>query len=200
MFNYLKKKKFNESKLKSISFRHKSEKIDIIPIGFWILKNQKLLKLVNQKRRKFNHFFISDISKNINKTKLFFTNILKDKNMCLFLIKSKINLVDGIIGIKLEKKIIEIYFVLKLSKSSNMGKSLKNIIFFLEKNHKIKNLIVKVFSNNLRAKKLYFNQGFKKFKKNYLKKIKINGMHKHTICKKNHSNVNYNYETLKLKV
>ena len=97
-------------------------------------------------------------------------DIFNDKNMCLFLIKSKKNLNDGIIGVKLEKKKIEIYFVLKLNKNSIMSKSLKKIILFLRKNYKIKNFIVKVFSNNLRAKKLYFNQGFQKYKKNYLSK------------------------------
>ena len=46
MFNNLKKKKIKESYLKSISFRENSKKINIIPIGFWVLKNQKLLKLI----------------------------------------------------------------------------------------------------------------------------------------------------------
>ena len=198
MFNNLKKKKIKESYLKSISFRENSKKINIIPIGFWVLKNQKLLKLINRKRRKFNYFFINDISRSISKTKNFFKDIFNDKNMCLFLIKSKKNSYDGIIGVKLEKKKFEIYFVLKLNKNPHMGKSLKKIIFFLKRNYKIKKFIVRVFSNNSSAKKLYFNQGFKKYKKKYLKKIKVSGMHKHIICKKNLSNVKYYYETLQL--
>ena len=153
MFDNLKKNEFEESLSQSISFKKDSKNINIIPIGFWIQKNIKLLKLVNEKRRKFNHFFINDISDSILKTKKFFYNILHNKNMCLFLINSKKYFNEGIIGVKYDKKKIEIYFVLKLNKSSSMRKSLEKIINFLKKNYKIENFIVRVLSNNYRAKK-----------------------------------------------
>ena len=142
--------------------------------------------------------FINDISDSILKTKKFFYNILHNKNMCLFLINSKKYFNEGIIGVKYDKKKIEIYFVLKLNKSSSMRKSLEKIINFLKKNYKIENFIVRVLSNNYRAKKLYVRNGFKKYKKNYLKKVKLNGLYKHKICTKKFSNVDYFYETLKL--
>ena len=56
MFDNLKKNEF-EIFISSISFKKDSKNINIIPIGFWIQKNIKLLKLVNEKRRKFNHFY-----------------------------------------------------------------------------------------------------------------------------------------------
>ncbi len=198
MFKNIKKKKFEDSLSESITLKQNTKNINIIPIGFWIQKNIKLLKLVNKNRRKFNHFFLNDISNSISKTKKFFNNILYDKNICLFLINSKKYFYEGIIGAKYENKKIEIYFVLKLNKTSSMKESLGKIINFLKDNYKIKEFIVKVISNNYRAKKLYFNKGFKKYKKHYLKKVKFKGLYKHEICKKKFSNVDYFYEILKL--
>jgi len=199
MFNNLKEQCLKSSYSKSISFTYNSNKINLIPIGYWILKNRKLIELVNYKRRQFNQFFLNDISKNIYKTKIFFKNILYDNNMCFFLIKTNKKYNDGIIGASYKKKILEIYFVLKLRNNHNIKKALSKIINFLKKKYKIKNFIVKVFSNNSRAKKLYFSSGFKKYKKEYLKKININNLNRHIICKKKSTNVNYFYETLRLR-
>ena len=74
-----------------------------------------------------------------------------------------------------------------------------NLIKWSSKKYKIKNYIVKVFSNNKKAKKLYENVGFKYYYKNYLKKKKINKFYRHfMVNNKLNSNVNYSYQTLKL--
>ena len=80
-----------------------------------------------------------------------------------------------------------------------MHLSMINLIKWSSKKYKIKNYIVKVFSNNKKAKKLYENVGFKYYYKNYLKKKKINKFYRHfMVNNKLNSNVNYSYQTLKL--
>ena len=78
-----------------------------------------------------------------------------------------------------------------------MRASIRNIINFSANRLTIKEFLVKVFSNNEKAKRLYYKLGFKNHKKNYLRKIKKNGLNTHFICQKKLTNVNYFYETLK---
>ena len=198
MFKNLKKDSINESFLAGVTFKYKKKNIYLVPVGLWILRNNKLLKLINKKRRLSNKFFMNDISKNLAKTKNFFRDILSNKNMCLFLICSKQKSFKGLIGLNYVNQKIEIYFVLKLKKNSFMRTSLKNLINFSSNRSTIKKFIVKVLSNNKRAKRLYYNLGFKNYKKYYLRKVKKNGLNSHFVCLKKLTNVNYFYETLKL--
>ena len=197
MFKNLKKDTINESFLAGVAFKHKKKKIYLVPVGSWILRNNKLLKLVNKKRRLSNKFFINDISKSLVKTKNFFRNVLSNQNMCLFLICSKQKSFKGLIGLNYVNKKIEIYFVLKLKKNIFMRASIRNLINFSTNRSTIKKFIVKVLSNNEKAKRLYYKLGFKNYKKHYLRKIKKNGLNTHFICQKKLTNVNYFYETLK---
>ena len=200
MFKNLKKDSINESFLEGVTFKHKKKNIYLVPVGLWILRNDKLLKLINKKRRLSNKFFMNDISKNLVKTKNFFRGILSNKNMCLFLICSKQKSFKGLIGLNYVNQKIEIYFVLKLRKNSFMRVSLRNLINFSSNRSTIKKFIVKVLSNNKRAKRLYHKLGFKNYKRYYLRKVKKNGLNSHSVCLKKLANVNYFYETLKFTI
>ena len=171
----------------------------MVPMGTWILKNKKFIKTLNSKRKKYNKFFLNEISSDLEKTHTYLKNISARFDICFFLIKSSETNIVGIIGLKKKIKKFEIYFFLKLGQNSFMHLSMINLIMWSSKKYKIKNYIVKVFSNNKRAKKLYENVGFKYYYKNYLKKRKINKFYRHFIVnKKLNSNVNYSYQTLKL--
>ena len=188
-----------QSKKLQISFKVKNKKVSIVPMGTWILKNKKFIKTLNFKRKKYNKFFLNEISSDLEKTNNYLKNILARFDICFFLIKSSETNIVGIIGLKKKIKKFEIYFVLKLAQNSFMHLSMINLIKWSSKKYKIKNYIVKVFSNNKKAKKLYENVGFKYYYKNYLKKKKINKFYRHFIVKnKLNSNVNYSYQTLKL--
>ena len=168
-------------------------------MGTWILKNKKFIKTLNFKRKKYNKFFLNEISSDLEKTSNYLKNISARFDICFFLIKSSETNIVGIIGLKKRIKKFEIYFVLKLAQNSFMNLSMINLIKWSSKKYKIKNYIVKVFSNNKNAKKLYENVGFKYYYKNYLKKKKINKFYRHFIVNnKLNSNVNYSYQTLKL--
>ena len=166
-------------------------------VGF---KRKKFIILLNKKRRDFNRFFINDIDNDIAKTKFFFKKIISDKNMCLFLITLNFKSYQGVIGLKYLKKEIEIYFVLKLKKNKNMKVSLLSLLEYSRINFKVNKFIVKVLSKNKRAKKLYFQTGFRFKKKDYLRKLRLKNLNTHKICVKSKSNVSYTYETLALKV
>ena len=83
MFKNLKKDTINESFLAGVAFKHK-KKIYLVPVGSWILRNNKLLKLVNKKRRLSNKFFINDISKSLVKTKNFLEMFYQIKTCAYF--------------------------------------------------------------------------------------------------------------------
>ncbi len=188
-----------QSKKLRISFKVKNKKVSIVPMGAWILKNKKFIKTLNSKRKKYNKFFLNEISSDLGKTRNYLKNISDSFDICFFLIKSSETNIVGIIGLKKRTKKFEIYFVLKLAQNSFMNLSMINLIKWSSKKYKIKNYIVKVFSNNKNAKKLYENIGFKYYYKNYLKKKKINKFYRHFIVNnKLNSNVNYSYQTLKL--
>lgn len=200
MFNYLKKKNLKKAYLKSISFSFQKKIIHLVPIGNWILKSNKIIKSINKHRLINNKCFIDEIDNNLNKTRKYFKKIINDKEMCLFMISSSSKRFYGVIGLKKIKNSFEVYFVLKLRKNNLFNVSLKKMISWANINFKIKKFIVSVFSNNYRAKKLYFNCGFRNKSKVYLKKIKKNGLNNHIFVPKKLSNVSYFYQTLKLKL
>ena len=200
MFNYLKKKNLKKAYLKSISFSFQKKIIHLVPIGNWILKSNKIIKSINKHRLINNKCFIDEIDNNLNKTRKYFKKIINDKEMCLFIISSSSKRFYGVIGLKKIKNSFEVYFVLKLRKNNLFNVSLKKMISWANINFKIKKFIVSVFSNNYRAKKLYFNCGFRNKSKVYLKKIKKNGLNNHIFVPKKLSNVSYFYQTLKLKL
>lgn len=199
MFNYLKKKNLKKAYLKSISFSFQKKVIYLVPIGNWILKSNKIIRSVNKYRLINNKCFIDEIDNNLSKTRKYFKKIINDKEMCLFIISSSSKMFYGVIGLKKIKNSFEVYFVLKLRKNNLFNVSLKKMISWAKMNFKIEKFIVSVFSNNYRAKKLYFNCGFRNKSKAYLKKIKKNGLNNHIFVPKKLSNVNYFYQTLKLK-
>ena len=199
MFDNLKKYNLKNSLLKSINLNIKQKSLCLLPIGKWILKEDILLKKINKKRNIYNKFFLNEVNSDIKLTKLFFKKILKEKNMCLFMITRNFKSFLGIIGLSYTNNKFEIYFVLKLKKNQYMDLSLKKLIIWAQTKYKIKNFVVKVFSNNHRAKKLYYKCGFKILSKRYLKKTTINGLSKHLFVKKNISNVKYFYQTLFLR-
>ena len=170
MFNYLKKKNLKKAYLKSISFSFQKKIIHLVPIGNWILKSNKIIKSINKHRLINNKCFIDEIDNNLNKTRKYFKKIINDKEMCLFMISSSSKRFYGVIGLKKIKNSFEVYFVLKLRKNNLFNVSLKKMISWANINFKIKKFIVSVFSNNYRAKKLYFNCGFRNKSKVYLKK------------------------------
>lgn len=200
MFNYLKKKNLKKAYLKSISFSFQKKIIHLVPVGNWILKSNKIIKSINKHRLINNKCFIDEIDNNLNKTRKYFKKIINDKEMCLFMISSSSKRFYGVIGLKKIKNSFEVYFVLKLRKNNLFNVSLKKMISWANINFKIKKFIVSVFSNNYRAKKLYFNCGFRNKSKVYLKKIKKNGLNNHIFVPKKLSNVSYFYQTLKLKL
>jgi len=199
MFNELKKKKLQDSLIKSINLNVKKKSLYLVPIGVWILKETNLIKKINKKRITYNEFFLNEINNDIALTKLFLKKILKEKNMCLFIVTQNLRSFLGIIGLKYTKKKFEIYFVLKLRKTEYINLSLKKLIIWAKLKYKVKNFIVKVFSSNYRAKKLYYKSGFKNLSKKYLKKVSVNGLNKHMFVRKNKSNVKYFYQTLSLR-
>ena len=81
-----------------------------------------------------------------------------------------------------------------------MKVSLLSLLEYSRINFKVNKFIVKVLSKNKRAKKLYFQTGFRFKSKNYLRKIRLKNLNTHKICVKSKSNVSYTYETLALKV
>jgi len=200
MFKYLKYKNKNLSIRNGIYYQSKKKQLCMIPVGEWILKEKKFIVLLNKKRREFNRFFINDIDNDISKTKFFFKKIISDKNMCLFLITLNFKSYQGVVGLKYSKKEIEIYFVLKLKKNKNMKVSLMSLLEYSRINFKVNKFIVKVLSKNKRAKKLYFQTGFRLRSKDYLRKIRLKNLNTHKICVKSKSNVSYTYETLAFKV
>ena len=190
-----------EGKNLNISFEFKKKKIFLIPMGYWILKNEKFIKKLNLERRRYNRYFLCEISNDLKKTLNYLKNILENNNICLFLIKPNKTNVVGIVGLKKREKIFEIYFVLKLIKNPFMFKAMNSLINWSTKKFKIKNYIIKVFSNNKNAKKFYRKIGFKSYYSNYLKRMKINKLNKHIIVSnKMKSNVKYFYQTLLLKL
>ena len=78
--------------------------------------------------------------------------------------------------------------------------ALKTIIKWANLKFKSRNFTVRVLSNNLRAKKLYYDCGFNNSRSYFLKKKKINKLYKHFILNKEKSNVKYKYQTLSLKI
>lgn len=200
MFNYLKEKNLKKAYSKSISFKFQKKIIYLVPIGNWILKNNKIIKSINKYRSIHNKCFINEIDSNLNKTKNYFKKIINDKKMCLFVISSSSKIFYGVIGLKRIHNNFEIYFVLKLKKNNFFKISLKKMIRWSKINFKVKKFIVSVFSNNDKAKKLYYNCGFVNKSKIYLKKMKKNGLNSHIFVAKKLSNVNYFYQTLVLKL
>lgn len=182
-----------------IQFEVKKKKVFLVPMGAWILKDKKFIKKLNFNRRKYNKFFLNEISNELENTYNYLKGILYDSNICFFLIKTNNSNIVGIIGLKKRIKKFEIYFVLKFTKNPIMYLSMVNLINWSSKRYKIKHFIVKVLSNNKKAKKLYKNVGFRYHYKNYLKKRKINNYYKHfTVKSSSISNVNYSYQTLRL--
>jgi len=201
MFQKLKKLSNVKGKNPNIFFKLENKKIFLIPMGYWILKNKKFIRKLNLERRKYNKFFICEISNDLKKTNNYLKDILKNEKICLFLITPNQKSFVGIIGLKKREKKIEIYFVLKLIKNPFMLKSTDRLINWSSKKFKIRNFIVKVFSNNVNAKKFYKKCGFKTYYYNYLKKQKINKLSNHIIVnKKADANVKYFYQTLSLKL
>ena len=198
MFDNLKQKKISKMEHNKIIFFKDKKKIMIIPIGEWILKKDNLLKKINKKRYDNNNFFLTEITKSIKKTKLYFKNIIKNKKTCLFVICSKKSCYDGIIGLNKSGKKLEIYFVLKLNKTPYMKISLKKMILWAKRKYNINEFIVRVLSNNLAAKKLYFKCGFKDYRNNFLKVRLLKGLKNHITCKRKEANVKYKYQTLSL--
>ena len=50
-----------EGKNLNISFQFKKKKIFLIPMGYWILKNEKFIKKLNLERRRYNRYFLSRV-------------------------------------------------------------------------------------------------------------------------------------------
>jgi RimJ/RimL family protein N-acetyltransferase len=200
MFNFLKNAKDLKLLKNKISINYKNKNIFLLPIGLWIFLNKKLIRKINLKRFQYNNCFLSNISKDVNKTNKYLNFIIKNKNICFFLINSDNDSYDGIIGLKKNKHNLEIYFVLKLTQNQFMRIALKRIIKWANSKFKIRNFTVRLLSNNLRAKKLYYDCGFNNSRSYFLKKKKINKLYKHFIANKEASNVEYKYQTLSLKI
>lgn len=199
MFNGIKKSKDLKLSIKKyIKFKNKN--IFLLPVGSWIFLNKKLIKKINLKRFEYNNCFLSNISKNIKKTNKYLDYIIKNKNIFFFLINSGRDSYHGIIGLKKNRYNLEIYFVLKLTQNHFMKIALKTIIKWANLKFKSRNFTVRVLSNNLRAKKLYYDCGFNNSRSYFLKKKKINKLYKHFIVNKEESNVKYKYQTLSLKI
>ena len=76
MFNYLKEKNLKKAYSKSISFKFQKKIIYLVPIGNWILKNNKIIKSINKYRSIHNKCFIR------NKNTIFKMNFV----LCLLFI------------------------------------------------------------------------------------------------------------------
>jgi hypothetical protein len=200
MFNVLKKSNNFKLLRKIIFIKYKNRNIFLLPVGSWIFLNKKLIRKINLKRFEYNHCFLSNISKDINKTNQYLDYVIQNKNICFFLISSGNHKYYGIIGLKKNKSNLEIYFVLKLTKNYFMKIALKKIIKWSNLKFKIRNFVVRVLSNNLKAKKLYYDCGFNNNRSYFLKKRKIKKLYKHFVVKKRESNVDYKYQTLSLKI
>ena len=199
MFNIFKKEKKKDAFLNSISYKYNNKLIRLVPIGNWIFNENEIIKKINKYRFINNKFFLNEIDRNIAKTNNFLKKIIKDKNMCLFLISSNHKIFYGVIGLKKKLNNMEIYFVLKLRKNKLFYISILKSIRWVVRVFSIKSFFVSVFSNNSKAKKLYYKCGFKDSSKKFLKKIKNHGLYKHKFVLKKNSNVGYHYQTLTLK-
>ena len=98
MFNYLKEKNLKKAYSKSIFLSFK--KNYLVPIGNWILKNNKIIKSINKYRSIHNKCFINEIDSNLNKTKNYFKKLLMIKR-CVYLLSRQIQKIFyGVIGLK----------------------------------------------------------------------------------------------------
>ena len=175
----------------------------LVPVGNWILLEDKKIELIRQWRQQNIEMFLSQFSVTFNGTKKYLRETsIQNSDRILFLIYNSENEFIGHSGIIIKDKFLELDNVMRGIKSGHtllMQKAEISILKWCFAHIQFSSSILHVLSYNIAAIRLYEKIGYRKQEEFFLKRKYENGILTHDILlEKDCANVNYTYIKMEL--
>ncbi len=175
----------------------------LVPVGNWILLEDKKIELISQWRQQNIEMFLSQFSVTFNGTKRYLNETsIQNIDRILFLIYNSENEFIGHSGIIIKDEVVELDNVMRGIKRGHpllMQKAEISILKWCFPHLRLSSSILHVLSYNFAAIRLYENIGYRQQEEFYLKKKDDTGILSHEVLSSaDRSNVDYKYIKMRL--